>query len=241
MLILFYESYNLIVMSFIITLVINILDTIMCYNLYDSNQLFNRFYCLILTYIFLLICTYEFKKLVALMKDIYIKSNIDALTGFHNKVYAREKYNKILEENTDLIFSLVYINLDKFSVFNNQLGHNYGDKVLGIVSNKINENFKEIDFLCDTCRLYGDKFCILIRNRSVSELGIYISQLKKDLNNNIIHKNNLEFPINVSISATDTSYQGYSFDNLLLRCKDLVKESRSNGGNKVLIDNIELQ
>ena len=96
-------------------------------------------------------------------EDLYYKVNHDTLTGIANRLMF-QNYIEEITSNTKSInnpFALLYIDLDKFKIINDTLGHDYGDEVLKIVSKRMQNIIKGDDLLA---RLGGDEFAIILKN-----------------------------------------------------------------------------
>ena len=92
-------------------------------------------------------------------------ANIDYLT----KIYNRSGFEKVAEEfmsSTDL-FTLMFIDLDKFKPVNDKYGHEMGDFVLKKIASRLIE-IENSDI--KICRLAGDEFVILFRNYEKSHI-----------------------------------------------------------------------
>tara|TARA_Y100001960_G_C14699983_1_gene841063 strand:- start:556 stop:1641 length:1086 start_codon:yes stop_codon:yes gene_type:complete len=92
-------------------------------------------------------------------------ANIDYLT----KIYNRSGFEKVAEEfmsSTDL-FTLMFIDLDKFKPVNDKYGHEMGDFVLKKIASRLIE-IENNDI--KICRLAGDEFVILFRNYEKSHI-----------------------------------------------------------------------
>lgn len=81
-------------------------------------------------------------------------SKIDPLTGIYNRKILEEI--KIKEGD-----SVVFIDIDKFKMLNDIYGHDYGDRILRILSQVILENIKGKDY---AIRYGGDEFLIIFRD-----------------------------------------------------------------------------
>jgi diguanylate cyclase (GGDEF)-like protein len=113
--------------------------------------------------------------LVALRTEqLYERANFDALTQLPNRHSLTEKITQALDiaKNSKTNLALMFLDLDRFKVINDSLGHFVGDKLLIEVAKKIQHNLSEHDVVG---RWGGDEFVILIQNRqnlnSVEELA----------------------------------------------------------------------
>jgi diguanylate cyclase (GGDEF)-like protein/PAS domain S-box-containing protein len=92
---------------------------------------------------------------------------LDPLTGLGNRAVFVERLGHRLEEFKDRrcpsAFAAVYLDLDRFKVVNDNLGHLVGDQLLTAVSRRLETCVRQGDALA---RLGGDEFAILL-----NELG----------------------------------------------------------------------
>ena len=88
----------------------------------------------------------------------------DPLTGLPNRVYVRDRLERALaaqRRDPDRRFALLYLDVDRFKLFNDGLGHQVGDEVLREVSRRIADCVRTPDVVG---RLSGDEFAILLEN-----------------------------------------------------------------------------
>ena len=86
----------------------------------------------------------------------------DSLTGLPNRILLMQRIEKCLDEvieNNDVQFAILFIDLDRFKIINDSLGHIAGDKLLVACANRLQA--------CTTtdaivARLGGDEFTILL-------------------------------------------------------------------------------
>ncbi|MGH8025843.1 MAG: diguanylate cyclase domain-containing protein, partial [Pseudoxanthomonas sp.] len=86
----------------------------------------------------------------------------DALTKLPNRVYLRDRLERgiaRLARDPDQRLGLLYIDVDRFKVVNDSLGHLAGDEVLKEVARRLAACVREPDMVA---RLAGDEFAILI-------------------------------------------------------------------------------
>jgi diguanylate cyclase (GGDEF)-like protein len=86
----------------------------------------------------------------------------DSLTGLPNRVLLMEKLESALQEtikNDDYRFAVLFIDCDRFKVVNDSLGHLTGDRLLSLISDRLELCLRPVDTLF---RLGGDEFTILL-------------------------------------------------------------------------------
>lgn len=100
---------------------------------------------------------------------LYRLSNIDRLTGLHNRRSMTRKYQDQINPN----LTLIYLDINEFKPINDQQGHDIGDLVLKQLSMKIKNTWKGHSY-----RIGGDEF-ILIGLVDSNELNKIIQYLER--------------------------------------------------------------
>ncbi|MGB3275028.1 MAG: EAL domain-containing protein [Castellaniella sp.] len=88
----------------------------------------------------------------------------DSLTGLPNRLYLRERLERAFDaQKLDPAhgFALLYLDVDRFKLFNDGLGHGVGDEVLRIVSARMADCVRAPDIVG---RLSGDEFAVLLED-----------------------------------------------------------------------------
>lgn len=86
----------------------------------------------------------------------------DVLTGLPNRALLRERLNNSIQRNqrrTTLRYALLFLDLDRFKVINDSLGHLQGDKLLCEIAKRLQQSVRIGDTVA---RLGGDEFCVLL-------------------------------------------------------------------------------
>jgi len=85
----------------------------------------------------------------------------DSLTGLPNRVQFIEHLKATIEraKMSRSIFALLFLDLDRFKMINDTMGHDVGDYLLKVVSERIRECIRSTDMVA---RLGGDEFTIIL-------------------------------------------------------------------------------
>ena len=101
-------------------------------------------------------------------QHIQYLAHFDALTGLPNRVLLYDRIAQALREarRDGSKLAVLFIDLDRFKVINDSLGHSFGDEVLRSVARRLQAGLRESDTVG---RLGGDEFLIVARR--VTEPG----------------------------------------------------------------------
>jgi diguanylate cyclase (GGDEF)-like protein/PAS domain S-box-containing protein len=106
----------------------------------------------------------------------------DGLTGLYNRLYFETELKQFTATASrgHGPHALLYLDLDRFKVINDTLGHHHGDMVLRNVSSLVSSRLRKSDFLA---RIGGDEFALLLPNtnqRTALTLATNICKLLDD-------------------------------------------------------------
>lgn len=94
----------------------------------------------------------------------------DVLTGLPNRLLLSQRVETAIQgaRQSDVGFSILFLDLDRFKIINDSLGHPFGDRVLQLVAGRLQTCLRQTDMLC---RLGGDEFVIYLHggDATVSE------------------------------------------------------------------------
>jgi diguanylate cyclase (GGDEF)-like protein len=99
----------------------------------------------------------------------------DALTGLPNRGLLVERLSLVLAKarTSSSLPALVSLDLDRFKVVNDSLGHSVGDALLAAVAHRLRSVVRPEDTLA---RLGGDEFAVLLSSRTSREEVIEVAQ-----------------------------------------------------------------
>jgi diguanylate cyclase (GGDEF)-like protein len=133
----------------------------------------------------------------------------DPLTGLPNRGYLRERLDRVLnriQSDPSRRCALLYIDVDRFKVINDSLGHLAGDEVLKAVAVRLLTHVREPDMVA---RLSGDEFAILLENIENLDTATIIADrvLQAVAMPLRISGKELEPTVSVGIACGDSSYR----------------------------------
>jgi diguanylate cyclase (GGDEF)-like protein/PAS domain S-box-containing protein len=115
-------------------------------------------------------------------QQIYHQAFHDTLTNLPNRALFMEHLNmavKRAKRRDDYHFAVLYLDIDRFKLVNDSLGHKAGDNLLGAFASRLQESLRDIDTLA---RFGGDEFVILLEDIENSEYASGVAdRLQKEL------------------------------------------------------------
>lgn len=107
-------------------------------------------------------------------------STTDALTGLYN----RRRFDEVLikewnqAKRYNLFFSLLLFDVDHFKRFNDQHGHDQGDRVLKSIGQAMQELFRDVDH---PCRYGGEEFVVILPNTGFPGANLAAERLRQTI------------------------------------------------------------
>ena len=100
----------------------------------------------------------ERKKLEETLENL---AHYDSLTGLPNRMLLQDRLEQAIavSERQRQHFALLFIDLDGFKPVNDTFGHAFGDEILKMVSQRLNEAIRGMD---TAARMGGDEFVIIL-------------------------------------------------------------------------------
>lgn len=156
----------------------------------------------------------------------------DALTGLPNRVLFLDRLQNRLERtkrNPDDLFAVMFIDLDRFKVVNDSLGHAFGDQLLTTVANRLKQCIRPQDTLS---RLSGDEFAVLLDNVSeTSDARRVADRIKGQLiTTTLLGAVERSPSASIGIAMFDKTY--VSAENILRDADSAMYYAKALGGNQ---------
>ncbi len=173
----------------------------------------------------------DLNELILIQEKINHMAYHDALTKLPNRRYMEEHLEKVIYTSSreNRSFSVIFLDLDRFKIINDTLGHNIGDKLLITVANRISKVLRQSDMLT---RMGGDEFIIISQNiKNKKEPARISHKILKILHDPIElegHTLNISASIGISIYPDDASDNATLIkhaDNAMYHAKELGKNN----------------
>jgi diguanylate cyclase (GGDEF)-like protein/PAS domain S-box-containing protein len=100
----------------------------------------------------------------------------DDLTNLSNRTWFRERLTDAtarLKRQPTYLFAVLFLDLDRFKVINDSMGHLVGDQLLVAVADRLTKACRTVDTVS---RLGGDEFAILLEGLKTQEEALQVAQ-----------------------------------------------------------------
>ena len=157
----------------------------------------------------------------------------DILTGLPNRGMLIEKINEAINRaNRYHTFAAIsLLDMDGFKFVNDTYGHDAGDELLKVVSNRISSTLKKDDSLI---RLGGDEFVIILnRVKDRDAIENILREISKVASEPVTYKNST-FGITLSIGVAISPYDSTTADNLISFADVAMYKAKHSGKNQII-------
>ncbi|MEY2833850.1 MAG: hypothetical protein RLZZ574_3109 [Cyanobacteriota bacterium] len=153
----------------------------------------------------------------------------DALTGLPNRALFMDRLAQQLtksQSQSKYLFAVLFLDLDRFKVVNDSVGHLIGDKLLIEIARRLKQSIAPTDTVA---RLGGDEFTILLENISCQTEATLVAESIYETLTSPFHIEGYELFSTASIGIALSS-QGYEKPEDILRDADLTMYSAKEQG-----------
>ncbi|PNV83778.1 MAG: diguanylate cyclase [Sulfurimonas sp.] len=158
------------------------------------------------------------------------QTHYDSLTGLPNRVLFNDRLQHLIEvaKRKNATFALLFVDLDRFKQINDSLGHVIGDKVLQIISKRLQRIIRKEDTIS---RLGGDEFTILAQSLKKGEDASVLAQKIILSLSNAIYIDRHTLYVTSSIGISIFPDDGIESDNLLKNADAAMFKAKEEGRN----------
>jgi diguanylate cyclase (GGDEF)-like protein/PAS domain S-box-containing protein len=156
----------------------------------------------------------------------------DALTGLPNRMLLLERLSQSIAyaQRRDRVVAVLYLDLDRFKVINDTLGHGVGDELLKAVSERLSRSVRASDTVA---RPGGDEFIMVLADVA-NESDVHIAAEKiVSLFDEPFVVNENDFVISPSIGVSMYPNDGTDVDTLIKNADAAMYQAKDRGRNTV--------
>lgn len=154
----------------------------------------------------------------------------DLLTGLPNRSLFRDRLSLAIshsKRNSSKV-AVMFVDLDRFKLINDSLGHSIGDQLIQAVARRISETLREGDTLS---RFGGDEFTLLLPNiRSHDDASIIAKKILSELKQPFYIEQH-ELYVSGSIGISLYPDHGQRLDQLIQNADIAMHHVKANGKN----------
>ena len=163
----------------------------------------------------------------AQLKRLERKASLDPLTGLLNHATAREKVKQRMYCNRESEFAFLIFDLDYFKLANDTYGHQFGDKVLIYIAEKLRSILRKEDL---AVRIGGDEFMVVVEYHQ--EIESVVERIFENLSGTYEH-----FPISLSMGVSTTKDCDREYEMLFKRADKALYTAKRSGRGRYLFYN----
>jgi diguanylate cyclase (GGDEF)-like protein/PAS domain S-box-containing protein len=152
----------------------------------------------------------------------------DALTGLPNRLLFKDRVTVALShaQRDSSRLAVLFLDLDRFKVINDSLGHNIGDQLLQAVASRVQSCVRDSDTLA---RLGGDEFTLLLPGLSRSDDAAPVADKILDAVRLPFHIEGREFYITTSIGISLYPEDGSDAESLIKNADTAMYQAKEQG------------
>lgn len=164
----------------------------------------------------------------------------DPLTGLPNRRFVESFIDEFVNEkdNHEKMLGFLLLDLDRFKVINDSLGHQAGDLLLQAVANRIQASIDEEKVVS---RIGGDEFVLLLPNMANEEAALDVSKNIMKLMDEpfTIYKQKVKVTTSIGISLYP--YHGNDLNTLMKRADLAMYSAKEMGRNSYSLYSSEME
>ena len=170
----------------------------------------------------------ESKRLQTQLKHL---ATHDALTGLPNRVLLMDRLSQALAyaRRNHQRFMVALIDLDHFKWVNDSMGHEAGDKLLRVVSERILGCLRQCDTLA---RIGGDEFVVLFQDSDHQEQAVLaLNRMVSRVSEPVVIDGGREIDISCSVGCSSFPDDGLDAEDLLRAADAAMYQAKQSGRN----------
>lgn len=160
-------------------------------------------------------------------QDLNFVGTHDSLTGVNNRTFFDHAMNRL--EKTDDFIGIIIVDIDYLKLVNDNLGHEFGDRMLRLSANIMTESCRKSDIIA---RIGGDEFAILVTGATEADLLNICNRIQENTKNARTSKDNNLLYISIGFSYKE-KYSTTSLADVFTAADNAMYQYKSSHKKKV--------
>lgn len=152
----------------------------------------------------------------------------DPLTELPNRLAFRERLEEVIDEGRSQEVAVLFLDIDRFKIVNDALGHPKGELLLRDVGKRIVSQLRRQDMLA---KISGDEFTIIITDYSKGEAAALAERILRQFHEPFFVEGH-EFFITATIGISLYPQDGQTVDEIERNSNTAMVHAKLNGGNQ---------
>ncbi len=164
----------------------------------------------------------------------------DKLTSLSNRTLFLDRLNFLLERtkrHPDYLFAVLFIDIDRFKVVNDSLGHLSGDQLLITIADRLKRCLRTMDTVA---RLGGDEFTVILDDIQNIKEAIIVAQRIQSFLSTPINLEGQDIFVTASIGITINSISHQKPEDLLREADTAMYRAKTDGRARYEIFNKDM-
>lgn len=151
----------------------------------------------------------------------------DALTGLPNRLMLSQRVDAVMDAARPEVarFAVLFLDLDRFKIINDSLGHAFGDRVLQLVAVRLLSCLRSVDVLC---RLGGDEFVVYLQGGDAGTCEAVAERILKEMHRPF-NLDGIGFSIQCSMGIAICPQDGLTLDELIKQADTAMYRIKEQG------------
>ncbi|MGN7437752.1 MAG: PleD family two-component system response regulator [Alcanivorax sp.] len=161
----------------------------------------------------------------------------DSLTGLYNRRYLEVHLEKLIESNAQSkkALAVILLDIDHFKEVNDTHGHNVGDEVLKVFSDRLKDNVRSFDLVA---RLGGEEFVVILPDVSPERAYMVAERLRKSIAEEPVpcSAEGGSLVVTTSVGGAIIRNGGHAIASVLDRADKCLYEAKHTGRNCTIFE-----
>jgi len=182
--------------------------------------------------------TSKTKELYEQSKELDYLAHHDSLTSLPNRLLFNDRLKQSIRhaKRNNTLVTILFLDLDRFKEVNDTYGHDVGDELLKVVTQRLKSIVREEDTIS---RLGGDEFTILMDNITQTDIVKIAEKIISSMQEKVII-NNKKIYTTFSIGISTYPDDGDTLETLVRNADSAMYQAKENGKNTYRFYNKEM-